>query len=49
MFRDDLFQLVGLVCVSASLSFVALLIAAFARRWADGTAGAAADVADSLE
>jgi uncharacterized paraquat-inducible protein A len=43
---DAFSQLVGSVCVSAALAVVALLIAAWLRRYADGLFKAAADAAD---
>jgi len=46
LLTDGLSQLVGLVCASAALAMVALLIAVWARRFTEGLYQAAADAAD---
>lgn len=45
MITDALFQLLGLVCVSGNMVFVALLIAAALRVWLERLAQNAADSA----
>jgi len=46
MLSDAFSQLVGHVCASASLAVVALLLAAWLRRYAEGLGATAADAAD---
>ncbi len=46
MLSDGMSQLVGHVCASAALAFVALLIAAWLRRFSEGLGATAADAAD---
>ncbi len=43
---DPLFQLVGHVCAAGALAFVALLMAAWLRRFSEGLGATAADAAD---
>jgi hypothetical protein len=43
---DALSRLLGMVCVSGSVSFIACFTAVFFRLWIDGMARRAADVAD---
>lgn len=43
---DGLFQLVGHVCTAATLAFVALLLAAWLRRFSEGLGATAASAAD---
>jgi hypothetical protein len=45
-FVNGLSQLIGSVCVSSALAVVALLSAAWLRRWTEGLGATAADAAD---
>jgi hypothetical protein len=46
MLIDTFSQLVGHVCASAALAVVALLLAAWLRRFSEGLGATAADAAD---
>ena len=46
MLIDALSQLVGYVCASGALAFVALLAAAWFRRWAEGLGARAAEAGE---
>jgi len=46
MLINALSQLVGHVCASAALAVVALLLAAWLRRWTEGLGATAADAAE---
>lgn len=46
MFFDALAQLLALVCVSGSMAFFVLLLAAILRGWLEQLAQVAADAAD---
>lgn len=49
MIGEQMFQLFGMVCLSGAMCFVALLTAAYLRRWSDGLGAAAAELDSPID